>query len=123
MDTGPCHNVAHALVRAAYPLVGTPSQGCIRAAGNLRPGRYWSFHDLIERFPARPHFSLRQRGAKGSSCQGIRAHAYKCRYCEKQLTQFTATLDHVRAVAEGGDNSFDNSRKRRRPVGDFLAES
>jgi hypothetical protein len=56
---------------------------------------------------------------------------YKCRYCEKQLTRFTATLDHVRPVAEGGDNSFENlvtaclgcnSRKHKRPVGDFLAE-
>jgi hypothetical protein len=33
---------------------------------------------------------------------------YKCRYCEKQLTRFTATLDHVKAVVEGGDNSFEN---------------
>jgi hypothetical protein len=57
--------------------------------------------------------------------------AYKCRYCDKQLTRFTATLDHVRPVAEGGDNSFENlvtaclgcnSRKHKRPVGDFLAE-
>jgi hypothetical protein len=56
---------------------------------------------------------------------------YKCRYCGKQLTRFTATLDHVKPVAEGGDNSFDNlvtacldcnSRKNRRPIGDFLAE-
>jgi 5-methylcytosine-specific restriction endonuclease McrA len=56
---------------------------------------------------------------------------YKCRYCGKQLTRFTATLDHVKAVAEGGDNSFDNlvtaclecnSRKHKRAVGDFLAE-
>jgi hypothetical protein len=56
---------------------------------------------------------------------------YKCRYCGKQLTRFTATLDHVKPVAEGGDNSFDNlvtacldcnSRKTKRPVGDFLAE-
>jgi hypothetical protein len=34
--------------------------------------------------------------------------AYKCRYCKKQLTRFTATLDHVTPVAEGGDNSFEN---------------
>jgi hypothetical protein len=56
---------------------------------------------------------------------------YKCRYCEKQLTRFTATLDHVRAVAEGRDNSFENlvtarldcnSRKHHRSVGEFLAE-
>lgn len=58
--------------------------------------------------------------------------AYKYRYCEKQLTRFTATLDHVRAVSEGGDNSLANlvtacldcnSRKHKRRVGDFLAES
>jgi hypothetical protein len=56
---------------------------------------------------------------------------YKCRYCGKQLTRFTATIDHVKPVAEEGDNSFDNlvtacldcnSRKHKRPVGDFLAE-
>lgn len=56
---------------------------------------------------------------------------YKCRYCQKQLTRFTATLDHVMPVAEGGDNSFDNlvtaclncnSQKHRRPLSDFLAE-
>lgn len=56
---------------------------------------------------------------------------YKCRYCGKQLTRFTCTLDHVTPVAEDGTNSFDNlvtaclecnSRKHRRPLGDFLAE-
>lgn len=56
---------------------------------------------------------------------------HKCRYCGKQLTRFTATLDHVKPVAEGGDNSQDNlvtaclncnSRKHHRPVGDFMAE-
>src|SRR5208283_546069 len=56
---------------------------------------------------------------------------YKCRYCGKQLTRFTATLDHVTPVTEDGDNSFgnlvtacldSNSRKTGRPLGDFLAE-
>jgi hypothetical protein len=56
---------------------------------------------------------------------------YRCRYCEKQLTRFTATLDHVTPVAEGGDNGIENlvtaclgcnSRKHKRPVGDFLVE-
>jgi 5-methylcytosine-specific restriction endonuclease McrA len=56
---------------------------------------------------------------------------YKCRYCDKQLTRFTATLDHITPLAELGDNSFGNlatacfnchSRKHKRPVGDFLAE-
>jgi HNH endonuclease len=57
--------------------------------------------------------------------------AYKCRYCQKQLTRFTSTLDHVMPVVEGGDNGFGNlvtaclgcnSRKHKRPVGDFLVE-
>jgi hypothetical protein len=56
---------------------------------------------------------------------------YICRYCQKQLTRFTATLDHVKPVAEGGDNSLENlltaclgcnSRKNKRALGDFLAE-
>lgn len=33
---------------------------------------------------------------------------YKCHYCDKQLTRFSATLDHIQPVSEGGDNSFDN---------------
>jgi hypothetical protein len=56
---------------------------------------------------------------------------YRCVYCGKQLTRFTATLDHVTPVREGGDNSAENlrtaclqcnSRKTSRPLGDFLAE-
>jgi hypothetical protein len=56
---------------------------------------------------------------------------YHCAYCMKQLTRFTATLDHVTPVREGGDNSAANlktaclqcnSRKTARPLGDFLAE-
>ena len=58
-------------------------------------------------------------------------NSYRCRHCEKQLTQFTATLGHVKPITEEGDNSLDsmvtaclicNSRKHHRPVGDFLAD-
>jgi 5-methylcytosine-specific restriction endonuclease McrA len=58
--------------------------------------------------------------------------SYKCIYCDKQLTRFTATLDHITPVSEGGDNSAENlktaclqcnSRKAARPLGDFLIES
>jgi Fe2+ or Zn2+ uptake regulation protein len=34
--------------------------------------------------------------------------SFKCHYCGKQLTRFSATLDHIQPVSEGGDNSFDN---------------
>lgn len=72
------------------------------------------------------HYNVRENRVKVYERDG-----YKCRYCQKQLTRFTVTLDHVLPVAEGGDNSFDNlvtacfscnSRKTGRPVGDFLAE-
>jgi hypothetical protein len=33
---------------------------------------------------------------------------YKCHYCNRQLTRFSATLDHIQPVSQGGDNSFDN---------------
>ena len=56
---------------------------------------------------------------------------YHCTYCGKQLTRFTATLDHITPVSQGGGNGADNlktaclqcnSRKTARPLGDFLAE-
>jgi 5-methylcytosine-specific restriction endonuclease McrA len=57
---------------------------------------------------------------------------YRCTYCGKQLTRFTATLDHITPASEGGDNSAENlktaclqcnSRKTGRPLGDFLVEN
>ena len=56
---------------------------------------------------------------------------YKCRYCTKQLTRFTATLDHIQPVSKGGDNSFDNlvtaclhcnSQRGNRPVMEIITE-
>ena len=57
---------------------------------------------------------------------------YKCQHCDKQLTRFTATLDHVQAVKEGGDNSSSNlvtacrecnSKKNAKLLGDFMADT
>jgi len=68
---------------------------------------------------------------RGNRIKVYERDSYKCRYCQKQLTRFTATLDHVTPVAENGDNSLDNlvtaclncnSRKNNRPLGDFVAE-
>jgi HNH endonuclease len=33
---------------------------------------------------------------------------YKCQRCEKPLTRFTATLDYLKPVAEGGDRTVEN---------------
>lgn len=56
--------------------------------------------------------------------------SYKCHYCSKQLTRFSATLDHIQPVSKGGDNSFENlvtaclhcnSERGNKPVMDFIA--
>jgi len=56
---------------------------------------------------------------------------YQCGYCGIQLTRFSVTLDHKKPVAEGGDNSLTNlitaclncnSKKNKKPLGDFLAD-
>ena len=55
---------------------------------------------------------------------------YLCHYCKKQLTRFSATLDHIQPVSQGGDNSYDNlvtacllhnSQRNAKPVMDYLA--
>lgn len=72
------------------------------------------------------YYNVRENRAKVYERDG-----YKCRYCGKQLTRFTCTLDHVTPVTAGGTNALDNlvtaclscnSKKHHRPVGDFLAE-
>ncbi len=56
---------------------------------------------------------------------------YICHYCRKQLTRFSATMDHIQPVSKGGDNSFDNlvtsclhcnSRRGNRPVMDAIIQ-
>lgn len=56
--------------------------------------------------------------------------SYKCHYCTKQLTRFSATLDHIQPISKGGDNSFDNlitaclhcnAERGNKPVMDFIA--
>ncbi|HLZ75367.1 HNH endonuclease [Phenylobacterium sp.] len=57
---------------------------------------------------------------------------YACQYCQKQLTRFTATLDHIVPVSAGGGNEYANvttacpgcnSKKAGKPLGDFLADT
>ena len=54
---------------------------------------------------------------------------YKCHYCKKQLTRFSATLDHIQPVSKGGDNSYGNlitaclhcnSERGNKPVMDII---
>lgn len=54
---------------------------------------------------------------------------YLCYKCNKQLTRFNATLDHIQPISEGGDNSFDNlatccfhhnTSRRATPISEFI---
>jgi hypothetical protein len=58
--------------------------------------------------------------------------SYQCQYCQKQLTRFTATLDHLTPVSKGGGNDYENlitsclecnSRKTGKNLSDFLADT
>jgi hypothetical protein len=52
-----------------------------------------------------------------------------CYKCNKQLTRFNATLDHIQPVSKNGDNSYDNlvtscfhcnTSRRATPISDFI---
>lgn len=56
---------------------------------------------------------------------------YLCYKCNKQLTCFNATLDHIQPISEGGDNSYDNlvtccfhdnSHRGAKPISDFIVK-
>jgi hypothetical protein len=56
---------------------------------------------------------------------------YLCHHCGKLLTRFSATLDHLQPVTEGGDNSYGNlvtsclhcnSQRGSQPLMDFLTK-
>lgn len=56
---------------------------------------------------------------------------YKCHYCVKQLTRFSATLDYIQPVSKGGDNSYENlitaclhcnAERGNKPVMDFFTK-
>ena len=67
-----------------------------------------------ERRAAEPELELKfPQSSGGDIPQETRIQVYErdgtiCRYCQKQLTRFTATLDHLKPVEEGGDNSLEN---------------
>ncbi len=66
-----------------------------------------------ERMASEQEFKFPRSGADEDSLQQNRIRVFErdgyiCHYCQKQLTRFTATLDHVKPLAEGGDNSLDN---------------
>jgi hypothetical protein len=48
------------------------------------------------------------KGPHESRMQVFERDGYKCRKCDQQLTRFTATVDYVKSLENGGDESTDN---------------
>lgn len=70
------------------------------------------------------HYNIRENRLKVFERDG-----YECQHCGKQLTRFTATLDHLQPISEGGDHSSGNlvtsclhcnSRRGAKPVSEFM---
>jgi hypothetical protein len=88
-----------------------------------------------ERTAEEPELKFPRTGLDDDSLRETRIKVYErdgyaCRSCGKQLTRFTATVDHVKPIAEGGDNSVENlvtlcldcnARRTKRPAGDLVA--
>jgi len=53
-------------------------------------------------------FPVSDKSGHKRRMQVFERDGYKCRKCDKQLTRFTATLDYVRPLEEGGDESPEN---------------
>ncbi len=100
----------------------------IKACRDFRAERTASEQEFA--FPPAPsevdYYSVKENRIKVYERDG-----YVCCSCHKQLTRFTATVEPVRPIAEGGDYTLENlvttcidcnSRKNRGPVGDFLVE-
>ena len=128
-------------------LSGLESVGAIRQEGE--PNRDGTLYRLLlpeeiqacqRRRAETAKFSIKTATDREADLYNVRENRlkiyerdnYHCTYCGKQLTRFTATLDHITPVSEGGDNSAENlktaclqcnSRKTSRPLGDFLAKS
>jgi hypothetical protein len=89
-----------------------------------------------ERMASEPELKFPRSGTEEDSLQENRIKVFErdgyiCRYCQKQLTRSTATLDHVKPIAEGGDNSLENLvtacldcnvKRNRRALGGALAK-
>ena len=66
-----------------------------------------------ERTTSEPQLRFPRSGTDDDSLHETRISVFErdgyiCRFCRKQLTRFTATLDHLTLVGEGGDNSLEN---------------
>ena len=55
-----------------------------------------------------PRSGVQQDTLRENRIKAFERDGYICRDCRKPLTRFTATVVHVKPIAEGGDESVEN---------------
>ena len=134
-----------ALATVRDSLAGLVTKGAISLAGDVnRDGTPYRIHlpeeialcreamakTQKEQLPQiDPKRELDYYNIKENRLKVFERDKYLCHYCQKQLTRFSATLDHIQPVSEGGDNSYDNlvtacllhnSQRNAQPIMDYL---
>lgn len=139
-----------ALTTVREALAGLATKGAISVAGDTnRQGTPYRIHLPEEITFCREAMSKAQQeqlpqidpkreldfyNIKENRLKVFERDKYVCQYpgCAKQLTRFSATLDHQTPVSKGGDNSYDNlvtaclqhnSERGAQPLMDYLARS
>ncbi|KPL18199.1 MAG: hypothetical protein AMJ92_09220 [candidate division Zixibacteria bacterium SM23_81] len=145
-SSGQSDGLSYAAVQKA--LQGLEQKGAITKAGDTnRNGTLYKIHlpeeislcqDLMQKSekaepkPIDTKKELDYYNVRENRLKVFERDQFKCRYCDKQLTRFTATLDHLQPISEGGDNSFDNlvtarlhcnSQRGSRPVMDIVTKN
>jgi 5-methylcytosine-specific restriction endonuclease McrA len=136
---------ALALTTVRDSLTGLVTKGAISLAGDVnRDGTPYRVHLPEEITLCREAMSKAQKeqlpqidpkreldfyNVKENRLKVFERDKYLCHYCKKQLTRFSATLDHIQPVSKGGDNSYDNlvtacllhnSQRNAQPIMDYL---
>jgi hypothetical protein len=126
-------------------LAGLVTKGAISLAGDVnRDGTPYRIHLPEEITLCRDAMSKAQKeqlpqidpkreldfyNIKENRLKVFERDKYLCHYCKKQLTRYSATLDHIQPVSKGGDNSCDNlvtacllhnSQRNAQPIMDYL---
>lgn len=145
-SSGQSEGLSYSGVQTA--LNGLESKGVIRKAGDTnRDGTLYQIflpeeiemcqtrmkEVVIEELPkVDPKKEADYYNIKENRHKVFERDSYKCHYCKKQLTRFSATLDHIQPVSQGGDNSFENlvtacllhnSIRGAKPIMDFIIET
>jgi len=121
-SSGQSEGLSYGAVQDA--LVGLEKKGVIKKVGDTnREGTLYQIalpeeieicnefmkeKSITEPIPVNEKMEIDFYNIKENRYKIFERDGYKCHYCKKQLTRFSATLDHIEPVSKGGDNSFNN---------------